>query len=30
MHEVIVIGACVRMLSREPDVQKSLALWRTG
>lgn len=30
MHEIIVIGACLRMLSREPGVQKYIALWRTG
>ena len=30
MHEIIVIGACLRLLSREPGVQKKLASWRTG
>lgn len=30
MHEIIVIGACLRKLSRESGVQRNLALWRIG
>lgn len=30
MLEIIVMGTCLRMLSREHGVQKNLALWLPG